>query len=95
MAHWRSVLDLPMLDVDYESLVFNLEGQARRLVNFVGVEWDERCLSFHTTRRVVATASQSQVRQPIYRSSVGRWRNYRRHLQPLVDVLGTSGQRGE
>lgn len=87
MEHWHKVLPVPILEVDYESLVYNLEGQSRRLVSFVGVPWNDRCLDFHNTRRPVLTASLSQVRQPIYRSSVGRWRNYRKHLDPLAKAL--------
>ena len=87
LEHWREVLPLPMLDVQYESLVADLEGQGRRLVDFLGLPWDLACLAFHETERQIMTASLWQVRQPIYTSSVGRWRAYRRHLQPLLDGL--------
>jgi hypothetical protein len=76
------------LEVDYESVIDNLEGEARRLIAFCGLTWDEACLNFHTTRRPVRTASMNQVRQPIYRSSVGRWQAYRDHLLPLLTALG-------
>jgi tetratricopeptide (TPR) repeat protein len=87
MAHWANVLDLPILDVTYEQLVADVESHARSMVKFVGLEWDERCLRFHETKRTVATASLEQVRRPIYRSSVERWRNYDQYLAPLRAAL--------
>lgn len=89
MAHWRDVLPANvMLEVQYEDVVADLEGQARRLIAHCGLEWDDACRAFHATERPVRTASAAQVRQPIYRSSVGRWRAYREQLQPLFDALG-------
>jgi Sulfotransferase family len=88
MEHWKSVIDLPMLEVDYEQLVADPESQTRRLIEFMGLEWDQRCLQFHQTRRSVATASVQQVRQPMYGSSVQRWRRYEKHLGPLRAALG-------
>lgn len=88
MAHWRAVLpDGAMLDVQYETLVANIAGEARRVVEFCGLEWDERCLTFYETERAVRTLSQSQVRQPLFKSSIGRWRPYEKWLQPLRDTL--------
>jgi hypothetical protein len=87
MAHWRKVLPVPILDVDYETLVADLEGTARQLVGWCGLEWDPACLEFYKTRRSVGTASASQVRQPIYTSSVGRWRHYTRPLARLFAKL--------
>src|SRR5216684_3768239 len=88
MDHWRSVLPPErMLEVRYEDLVEDLEGQARRLVAHCGVEWDKRCLAFHETKRPVHTASLVQVRKSIYASSVGRSRLYGSRLKPLVDAL--------
>jgi tetratricopeptide (TPR) repeat protein len=88
-AHWRVVLPPgAMLEVQYEEVVEDLEAQARRIVAFCGLEWDDACLRFHTTERPVRTASATQVRQPIYRSSMGRSRPYREWLQPLLDELG-------
>jgi hypothetical protein len=89
MAHWRKVLPgNAILDVRYEDVVENLEGQARRLLDYCGLPWDARCLSFHENQRIVRTASAAQVREPIYRRSVGRWRVYERHLGPLIAELG-------
>lgn len=83
MEHWRS-LRIDMLDVAYEDVVNDLEGQARRLIEYCGLEWDARCLAFHETDRSVRTASAAQVRQPVYRASIGRWRKYESHLTPLT-----------
>ena len=93
LGHWRRTKPLEWLDVSYESLVVDLEGHARRLIDFVGLEWDPACLQFHATRRLVRTPSQSQVRQPIYTQSVGRWRNYETSLQPLLLALERHGVR--
>ena len=88
MDHWRAVLPPgAMLDVQYEGLVADLEPQARRLIAYCGLDWNDRCLSFHTTERPVWTASVAQVRQPIYRSAIGRWRSYEPWLGPLLDAL--------
>jgi tetratricopeptide (TPR) repeat protein len=88
MAHWRAVLPLPMLDVVYEDVVADLETESRRIVAFCGLEWEEPCLRFHENQRLVHTTSRVQVRQPIYTSSVGRWRRYAAHLEPLLQALG-------
>jgi len=88
MAHWSRVLRLPMMEVCYEDLVRDQETVSKRLVEFCGLRWDERCLSFHATSRAVRTASFWQVRQPLYTSSVGRWRAFARHLEPLIEALG-------
>lgn len=90
MDHWRRVLPLPILDVSYEELVASPEPLVRRLVAFCGLPWDDRCLQFHRSPRCVQTCSVWQVRQPIYSRSVGRWRAYARHLDPLVQALGTA-----
>jgi tetratricopeptide (TPR) repeat protein len=87
MSHWKSVLDLPILEVDYERIVTEPEAQSRRMIEFIGLPWDQRCLRPHETRRPTPTASVQQVRQPIYRSSVERWRRYAKFLQPLQHAL--------
>jgi tetratricopeptide (TPR) repeat protein len=83
MAHWQRVLPVPVLDVDYEQLVEDFETTARRLLAFCGLDWEPACLEFHNSRRPVRTASITQVRQPLYRRSVARWKNYEATLQPL------------
>ena len=88
MAHWRSVLPPDaVLDVSYEAVVDNLKGQARRLLDYCGLPWDDRCLSFYKTSRPVTTASAVQVRQPLFRSSLHRGHHYNKYLQPLLDEL--------
>jgi len=89
MAHWREVLEPGcFIEVDYEAIVDNLEGEARRLVDFLGLPWNDACLNFHENRRVVRTASVNQVRQPIYKTSKGRWQTYAGYLGPLLAALG-------
>lgn len=87
LAHWKASLDVPILEVNYEEVVADLEGQSRRMMQFIGLPWDDRCLQFHDTKRAVRTASLQQVRRPIYQSSVGRWRRYESHLGPLKAAL--------
>ncbi|MGH6933125.1 MAG: sulfotransferase family protein, partial [Dongiaceae bacterium] len=84
MAHWRTVLPVPMLEVTYESMVDDPEAWARRLIEFCGLEWDPAVLDYHRLDRPVFTASVRQVRQPIYKGSAGKWRRYRRHLAPFI-----------
>lgn len=89
MEHWRSVLpEGVMLDVGYEDLVEDFDTEAKRIIAFLGLPWDESCRSFHTTKRRIKTASQAQVRRPLYKSAVGRWQAYRPYLGPLLDALG-------
>jgi tetratricopeptide (TPR) repeat protein len=87
MKHWRSVLPPgTLLDVPYEELIADQEGWTRRMLEFLELPWDERCLSFHSTERSVLTASYWQVRQKVYNSSVGRWRHYKKFVGPLLDL---------
>ncbi len=88
MAHWHATLPRPILDVPYEGLVHDQELWCRKLIDFLGLPWDERCLTYYKTERPVLTSSAWQVRQPIYTSSVGRWRHYAKHLGPLFSSLG-------
>jgi tetratricopeptide (TPR) repeat protein len=89
MAHWRQVLpEGVFLEVRYEELVTDNEAQARRLIAYCGLEWNDACLKSHETKRSVRTASVTQVRQPIYTSSIERWRKYEPYLKPLLDELG-------
>jgi tetratricopeptide (TPR) repeat protein len=88
MAHWRTALPLPVLEVAYEELVADSEAGSRRLIDFCGLPWDERVLRFHENPRPVRTVSKLQVRRPIYSSSLGRWRRYAAHLAPLCQALG-------
>jgi tetratricopeptide (TPR) repeat protein len=93
MAHWRKVLPLKLLEVCYEDTVADHEGQARRMLEFLDVPWDARCLSFHNNERAVQTPSRWQVRQPVYSRSIGRWRDYAEYLPQMVAAFasGTPG----
>ena len=92
MEHWEDVLPQgAILHVQYEDVVNDLEGQARRLLDFCELDWDDACLSFHETKRAVRTASVAQVRQPIYRRSVGKWRPDDDVLRPLLEGLAGGG----
>lgn len=88
MAHWCSVLPLPILDVVYEDLVADQAGQTRRMLDFIGLPWDDACLRFEKNDRITMTDSNRQVRRAMYTSSVGRWKNYEKHLAPLIAAIG-------
>ncbi len=88
MDHWCQVIPSPLHEVRYEDVVAEPEAQIRALLAFVGLEWDSRCLEFQNVNRPVHTASAWQVRQPLYASSVGRWRRYEQHLKTLKTALG-------
>ncbi len=87
MTHWKSVLDLPFLEVSYEQMVSDPEQTIRRVIEFCGLPWDDRCLDFHASGRDVTTLSHHQVSKPIYKSAVGRHERYHAHLGPLLDAL--------
>ena len=87
MEHWRKVLPVPLLEVDYEETVADLEGVARRLVAWCGLAWEPSCLEFHRAKRPVRTASAIQVRQPVFTTSVGRWQHYEQPLDWLLARL--------
>ncbi len=91
MAHWQRVLPGRIVTSDYESLVAEQEPQTRRLLQALDLPWDGACLEFHKTDRIVRTASVSQVRNPIYRSSVARWKPYEAELAPVIDVMREAG----
>jgi tetratricopeptide (TPR) repeat protein len=92
MAHWRAVLPSShFLELDYEAVVDDLEGQARRMLSFLDLPWDANVLKFHETKRPIRTASANQVREPLYRTSAGRWRKHAAELGPLLAALGMSG----
>ena len=91
VAHWKDTRPLEWLDLDYEALVADLEDQSRRLIGFLGLDWDAACLSFHKNRRVVRTPSLVQVRQPVYSDSVGIWRTYEPYLGPMFQAFERHG----
>ena len=89
VAHWRNLIGLRFYDLRYEDLVDRSEAEIRSLLGFCGLEFDPLCLEFHRLKRRVRTPSASQVRRPIHRGSIGRWKNYAPYLQPLIASLGS------
>jgi tetratricopeptide (TPR) repeat protein len=92
MTHWRDAFAADMFEVRYEDVVADQEATTRKLIDSLGLEWDPACLDFHSSQRAVRTASSMQVREPIYDSSVDRWRHYEEQLAPLMSLLGVEGQ---
>lgn len=95
MDHWQIVLPGRIFEVEYEKLVAETDSVSRKLVDYCGLTWNDRCLKFYETSRSVGTASHWQVRQPIYRDSMARWKRYQAHLAPLLSEFGTSANRGK
>jgi tetratricopeptide (TPR) repeat protein len=92
MQHWRRTLPAAaILEVPYEALIEDQEAWSRRMLEFIGLDWDPRCLEFQHTARAVLTSSKWQVRRALYRSSVGRWRHYEPFLGPLLSLRGAQG----
>ena len=87
MEHWRASLQKGIFDMTYEDLVADTENRVRKLLDFCELDFEATCLDFHKTERRVATASATQVREPIHARSVGRWRNYEKFLGPLIGAL--------
>ena len=91
MEHWNTVLPGVIHTIKYEEVVNDLEKETRRLLEYCGLEWQAQCLQFHENKEASTTASTAQVRQPVYQSSVGKWRNYEKQLQPIVEILNQAG----
>ncbi len=91
MAHWHAVLPDTILALRYEDLVQNTAAEARRVLDYIGLPWDERCLEFHRNPRRVDTASAAQVRKPIYTGSMKRWQRFEKHLEPLARIIEKAG----
>ena len=87
MSHWQNLFPGEIFTLRYEELVMDQERVSRQLVDYLGLEWDDQCLDFHNNERKVMTPSNMQVRQPIYKHSMNRWKQYEKHLQPLIEVL--------
>ena len=87
MQHWKRVLNIPILDVQYEEMVKDPEKTSQGIIDFLHLEWNDECLAFHKSGRVTTTPSYDQVKQPVYSGSINRWKNYERFLQPLKDAL--------
>jgi hypothetical protein len=92
MAHWSAMFQHGMLEVQYEELVADQETVVRGVIEYLGLDWDDRCLKHYENRRAVHNLSSRQVRRPVYASSVDRWKNYERHLQPLIRTLSAPGR---
>ncbi len=91
VEHWKTISNIEWLDFPYESVIEDTETYARRLIDYVGLDWDPNCLKFHETKRPVRTASLSQVREPIYKTSVAKWRNYEREMTPFIEEMARRG----
>ena len=87
MNYFRDEADIPFLEVQYEDLVHNTEEVSRKMIEYCDLEWDEQCLRYYESDQIVRTASYEQARQPIYTSSIEKWKHYESHLQPLRDAL--------
>lgn len=87
MNHWREVLPGRFMDFDYEETVMNFEPQARKLIEFIGLPWNDACLEPHKNKRGILTASKTQVIKPIYTTSVQSWKRYEKQLAPLIEAL--------
>ncbi|NCU88721.1 MAG: sulfotransferase, partial [Proteobacteria bacterium] len=87
MNHWNDVLPGKILRVNNEDVIDDLEGQVKRILNFIDIPFEENCVSFHKTERSVRTASSEQVRQPINKKGMGRWKPYAKHLKPLLETI--------
>ena len=88
MQHWSDTLTIPMHEIEYETLISSPEATIKQLLYFCNVTWNESCLNFNNLERAVTTASSHQINKPLYNKSVHRWKNYRIHIQPLINILG-------
>lgn len=93
MSHWKKVLPVEILDVQYEKLLDDLESESRRMLNYCQMEWEDSCLAFHRSKRPVRTASSWQVRQPLYQTAKARWKKFEPHLDQLKKALSDHGVR--
>ena len=87
MDHWRGLSHINMYEVQYEELVNDQEKVSKKIIEYIGLDWDEKCIDFHKNKRPVRTASFDQVRKPIYKNSINRWEPYEKYLSPLMDTL--------
>ena len=87
MSHWQNLFPGEIFTVQYEELVVDQERVSKQLIDYLGLDWDEKCIDFHNNERNVMSPSNMQVRQPMYKSSMNRWKLYEKHIQPLIDVL--------
>lgn len=85
--YWLENLSIPMMELHYENLVENQESETKRLIKFLDLPWNEDCLEFHKSKFVARTISYDQVNQKMYKTSSGRWKNYEKHIGPLMDEV--------
>ncbi|MCA9017433.1 MAG: sulfotransferase, partial [Planctomycetaceae bacterium] len=91
MKFWQLSFPDRFHQINYENLVDNPENSVREIMDYLALEWEPGCLNFHTSNEPVATASASQVRRPLYRDSVARWKKYAEFLQPAMEILDQAG----
>ena len=91
MDHWKMSIGLTIKTVQYEELVALPDSKSKEIIDFLGLDWDEKCLDFHNAERDVNTLSYNQVRKPLYTGAIDRWRNYEQQLLPLQEALSRSG----
>jgi hypothetical protein len=87
MAFWHEKYPRRIYDLNYEALTEHQGRETHKLLEYVGLNWEEQCVEFHETKRVVRTSSATQVRQKMYRGSSEEWRKYEKHLQPMIELL--------
>lgn len=88
MQHWHRESSLQILDVQYENMVTDQKSESERIINHIGLDWSDLVLDYHKSDRIIMTPSSHQASKPIYTSSMHRWKNYRKHIGPLVEILG-------
>ena len=87
MKHLNEVFGSQIFEIQYEELVMNQEKNSKQLIDYIGLDWNEDCINFHKNKRTVKTASNLQVREPMYSRSINRWKNYKKQLEPLRSML--------
>ena len=87
MDHWREIFPEYIYDIEYESLVSNLDDEVKRILDFCDLKFEEDCVNFYQNKRSIVTSSSLQVREKVYSSSINRWKNYEKELKPLYDEL--------
>jgi hypothetical protein len=92
MEHWHRESSLQILDVKYENMVIEQKSESEKIISHIGLEWSDNVLDYHKSDRIIMTPSHHQASKPIYTSSMYRWKNYRKHIGPLVDILGQPEQ---
>jgi len=92
MAHWQTQSSLQILDVKYENMVIDQKSESEKIISHIGLDWSDNVLDYHKSDRIIMTPSTHQASKPIYTSSMYRWKNYRKHIGPLIDILGQPEQ---